>query len=110
MRGCPSPEVPVVHNISRRRFLGAAGAVTLGALGGVGLAGCGSGSGDTDSLAFFSYDPAESAVLERKLLAQYKAAGGPAVKLDTLPGSGASIYPGKLRTEMLGGHSPDVFR
>lgn len=97
----------MVNNISRRRFLGAAGAVGLGAIG---LAGCGGGSGGADGLTYFSYDPAESAALERKLLAQYKAAGGPSVRLDTLPGSGAAIYPGKLRTEMLGGHSPDVFR
>jgi raffinose/stachyose/melibiose transport system substrate-binding protein len=32
------------------------------------------------------------------------------VELDTLPGSGAAIYPGKLRTELLGGSGPDLFR
>ncbi len=32
------------------------------------------------------------------------------VTLETLPGSGAALYPDKLRTELLGGKAPDVWR
>lgn len=96
-----------MHDISRRRLLGGAGALALGALG---LSGCdSSGSGD-GSLRVMTYDTSDQAALVRKVLAAYHSGGNPSVTLDTLPGSGAAIYPGKLRTELLGGKGPDAFR
>src|SRR5262245_50673929 len=38
------------------------------------------------------------------------AATGVKVNVENLPGSGAAIYPGKVRTELVGGSGPDIWR
>jgi raffinose/stachyose/melibiose transport system substrate-binding protein len=96
--------------ITRRSALGLLGASTLGAA----LAACGGGSGAGSSgsvnLAFSDYDTTQQAALTKKVFAAFQKQTKVSVTLDSLPGSGAAIYPGKLRTEMLGGKAPDVFR
>src|SRR5215467_9703739 len=95
--------------ITRRSALGLFGAAAVG----VGLAACGSSgasSAGSKHLNMFDYDTTDAAKLTNKVLAAFTKADGISVKLDTLPGSGAAIYPGKLRTEILGGSAPDVFR
>jgi raffinose/stachyose/melibiose transport system substrate-binding protein len=87
----------------------------LGLLGmaaaGTGLAACGrSGGGEPGGLRILSYEPNRSAALLRTQLEVFSRETGIAVRLDTLPGSGAAVYPDKLRTELLGGSGPDVFR
>lgn len=57
-----------------------------------------------------TYDAAPQAKQMRDVLAKFKQETGIAVTLDTLPGSGAAIYPGKLSTELTGGKGPDVWR
>jgi raffinose/stachyose/melibiose transport system substrate-binding protein len=85
------------------------------ATAGAGVAACGSsgdsGSDGKTSLKVFSYDGAAQADQLRSVLKGYETANPKvSVKLDTLPGSGAAVYPDKLRTELLGGHGPDTFR
>jgi len=95
--------------ITRRGALGLFGAAAVG----VGLAACGSSGGSSAGskhLNMFNYDTPDQAKLTNQVLAAFTKADGISVKLDTLPGSGAAIYPGKLRTEILGGSAPDVFR
>lgn len=98
---------------TRRRLLAAAVWMVVGALV---LTGCASGAPDAgdssggSSLRMFSYEPAESAELLRTQLAAFSKETGIEVQLDTLPGSGAAIYPDKLRTELLGGNAPDIWR
>ena len=94
--------------MTRRAALGVLGTSALGAA----LAACsgGSGSGSSSTLALANYDTTQQAVLTKKVLAAFTKQSGISVSVDSLPGSGAAIYPGKLRTEMLGGKAPDVFR
>ena len=41
---------------------------------------------------------------------KFDAQSGTTTTVDCLPGSGAAVYPDKLRTELLGGKGPDVWR
>jgi len=107
-------------DMNRRRFLIGSGATAAAAL----LAACGggskgssssssgggSGSKASGSLELFTYDDTSTSPKVQQVLSAFKSSGGPSVTLDTLPGSGAAVYPGKLRTEMLAGKAPDVFR
>ncbi|WP_328842676.1 ABC transporter substrate-binding protein [Streptomyces sp. NBC_00258] len=94
--------------LNRRRFLGGVGVTALGAA----LAACGgsgTGSGGS-SLTYMDYDNAEQIANVKKVLAAFRKDSGVKVALDNLSGSGAAIYPGKVRTALLGGSPPDVFR
>ena len=46
----------------------------------------------------------------KEQIAKFDAQAGTTTTVDNLPGSGAAIYPDKLRTELLGGKGPDVWR
>ena len=43
-------------------------------------------------------------------MAKFDAQAGTKTAVNSLPGSGAAVYPDKLRTELLGGAGPDVWR
>lgn len=78
------------------------------------LAGCsGSNSSSSDKTAALTlmtyYDTPTMAPL-KKLLATFTKQTGIKVNVDDLPGSGAAIYPGKLKTELVGGKGPDVWQ
>jgi raffinose/stachyose/melibiose transport system substrate-binding protein len=96
------------RDISRRLFLGgsasAAALYGLSACTGVGSSESGSGSAasapTSNELRLFTYEDDTTIDL---LKATVK-------KFDSLPGSGAAVYPDKLRTELLGGKGPDVWR
>jgi len=97
--------------VTRRGALGLLGASALGAAvvacsGG----GSSSGSGGPTTLELADYDTTQQAAVTQKVLTAFKAQTKIGVTVDSLPGSGAAIYPGKLRTELLGGKAPDVFR
>jgi raffinose/stachyose/melibiose transport system substrate-binding protein len=93
---------------SMRHALAAAAALAVAAGA---LAGCSSSSGgDAKSLTMLTYDDAAPAQLMRDQLATFQKETGIKVTLTTLPGSGAAVYPGKLRTELTGGKGPDVWR
>lgn len=101
----------MTRQMTRRTALGVLGTSTLGAvLAACGTSGGGSGAGGSSSLALANYDTTQQAALTKKALASFQKKYGISVSLDSLPGSGAAIYPGKIRTEMLGGKAPDVFR
>ena len=100
-------------DMNRRRFLigsGATAAAALLAACGGGSTGGGSGSKAGGSLELFTYDNTDQAKGIQQVLSSFKSSGGVSVTLDTLPGSGAAVYPGKLRTQILAGKAPDVFR
>jgi raffinose/stachyose/melibiose transport system substrate-binding protein len=110
-----------MSGFSRRGFIGlGAGAATIA------LAGCtGAGSvastgapssaaasvdGKGKSLRLFSYEDVNSLPLLQSVAAKFDAQFGCTTTIDNLPGSGAAVYPDKLRTELLGGKGPDVWR
>jgi raffinose/stachyose/melibiose transport system substrate-binding protein len=102
---------------SRRRFLG----VSALAVAGAGLAACTGASNDSSgggsdsgsgskTLRLFSYEGNETLPLLKAQVAKFDQQNGTTTTVDTLPGSGAAVYPDKLRTELLGGSGPDVWR
>src|SRR5215831_11390957 len=98
-------------DMTRRGALGLFGSSALAvALAACSSGGSGSGGSGTSPLAMANYDTTQQAPLTKKVLAAFQKQTGISVSLDSLPGSGAAIYPGKIRTEMLGGKAPDVFR
>ncbi len=106
------------RSYTRRGFLG----LTAAALG-AGLAACtgaapsgssgggasGSGSG-SKTLRVFTYEGNETIGLLRDLAKKFDEQNGTTTTVDSLPGSGAAVYPDKLKTELLGGKGPDVWR
>ena len=102
---------------SRRRFLG----MTTLAAAGAGLAACtgvsddSSGGGDsggagTGTLRLFTYEDTATIDGFKAQTAKFDQQNGTTTTVDNLPGSGAAVYPDKLRTELLGGSGPDVWR
>src|ERR1044072_8986806 len=102
----------------RRRFLGS----TAIALAGAGLSACtgvsnnqsssgssGGGSG-SKTLRLFTYEDNATIGLLKAQTQKFEQQNGTTTTVDSLPGSGAAVYPDKLRTELLGGSGPDVWR
>jgi raffinose/stachyose/melibiose transport system substrate-binding protein len=98
--------------VLRRTAVLAAGTLALAACGSGGGGDAGEvGDGDAGgSLRMLTYDEEASAVPLREQLAAFTEETGIEVSLETVPGSGAAIYPDKLRTELLGGNAPDIWR
>lgn len=63
-----------------------------------------------EAITLLTYDNVDEAKALRAQLADIRSATGIASTLDTVPGSGASQFPDKLRTRILGGQAPDVWR
>lgn len=105
------------HTFNRRGFLRLGGGAALAA----GLAACtgtgssesstngGSGTGSKE-LRLFTYEDNSTIGLLRDQVKQFDTQNGTTTTVDSLPGSGAAVYPDKLRTELLGGKGPDVWR
>jgi raffinose/stachyose/melibiose transport system substrate-binding protein len=102
---------------SRRRFLG----MTAMAAAGAGLTACtgvsnddsgggSSGGGGSKTLRLFTYEGNETIGLLKAEVQKFDQRNGTTTTVDSLPGSGAAVYPDKLRTELLGGSGPDVWR
>src|SRR3954452_18367835 len=93
-----------------RRALAVLSAAAVASLA---LAGCGSGGGSSSSdktLTLYTYEDAGTVKNLEEQLKNFTADTGIKVKVNDLPGSGAAIYPGKLRTALAGGKGPDVWR
>ncbi|GAB3810009.1 ABC transporter substrate-binding protein [Kribbella italica] len=102
---------------TRRGFLGLTSAAALGA----GLSAC-TGAGTTSSsgggataeasnnLRLFTYEDDATIGLLKAQVKKFDEQNGTTTTVDSLPGSGAAVYPDKLRTELLGGKGPDVWR
>jgi hypothetical protein len=99
---------------TRRGFLGLGAAAAVG----VGLSACTGSSGNTggssgegsSTLRLFTYEDNATIELLRAETMKFDAENGTTTTVDSLPGSGAAVYPDKLRTELLGGKGPDVWR
>ena len=66
--------------------------------------------GTGKKLRFFTYEAVQTVDMVKAVLADYDKKYGSTTTVDNLPGSGAAVYPDKLRTELLGGSGPDVWR
>ena len=103
-------------SFTRRGFLG----LSAAAVAGFGLSACtgaapstAPGSSDPNApktLRVFTYEGDETIDLFKAQMKKFDEANGSTTTVDSLPGSGAAIYPDKLRTELLGGAGPDVWR
>lgn len=100
---------------TRRGFLGLTGLAVAGA----GLSACtgvsnsnsgGSSGGGSNKLRLFTYEDASQIDNFKAQLKAFDQQNGTVTTVDNLPGSGAAVYPDKLRTELLGGSGPDVWR
>ena len=102
---------------TRRGFLGLTSAAALGA----GLSACtgggtspgGSGGGSapaSNDLRVFTYEGDETIGLFKAQLKKFDQQAGTTTTVESLPGSGAAVYPDKLRTQLLGGKGPDIWR
>jgi raffinose/stachyose/melibiose transport system substrate-binding protein len=105
------------RSFTRRGFLG----LSVAAVAGAGLTACtgaapeGGAGGQapaptTNELRLFTYEGDETIDLLKAAIAKFDAQAGTKTTVNTLPGSGAAQYPDKLRTELLGGAGPDVWR
>lgn len=101
--------------ITRRGFLGFTSAAALGA----GLSACTGGGTSTsagatgsasNNLRLFTYEGDETIGLLKAQVKKFDEQNGTTTTIDSLPGSGAAVYPDKLRTELLGGKGPDIWR
>ena len=70
----------------------------------------GSSAPASNNLRVFTYEGDETIDLFKEQIAKFDAQAGTTTTVDSLPGSGAAVYPDKLRTELLGGKGPDVWR
>ncbi|WP_328472370.1 extracellular solute-binding protein [Actinoplanes sp. NBC_00393] len=98
---------------NRRTFLTLSGGAALAA----GLSACtGGGASDAPTntgskeLRLFTYEDNSTIDLLKAQIKQFDTQNGTTTTVDSLPGSGAAVYPDKLRTELLGGTGPDVWR
>ena len=99
---------------SRRGFLG----LTAAAGAGLGLSACtgaapstsGTGSSapapTSNELRLFTYEGDETIDLLKAQIKIFDGQAGTVTTVDSLPGSGAAIYPDKLRTELLAAAAP----
>lgn len=104
-----SPRPRSTRPQTRRGFL--AGALSLPAV--TSLASCASGiatSSAAEGLTLLTYDDIDAANLLREQLTAFEDKTGVSTTLDTVPGSGAAQFPDKLRTRILGGNAPDIWR
>ena len=99
------------RSYTRRGFLG----LSAAAVAGVGLSACtgaaprgGSAHQEptTNELRVFTYEGDETIHLFKAQIAKFDAQAGTKTTVNSLPGSGAAVYPDKLRTELLGGAGP----
>lgn len=103
------------NSFTRRGFLG----LTSAAVAGVGLSAC-TGSGTStgggataaasNDLRLFTYEDDSTIGLLKAQLKKFDEQNGTTTTVESLPGSGAAVYPDKLRTQLLGGKGPDIWR
>ena len=102
------------RSYTRRGFLGLSAAAVAGA----GLSACTGAAPEgqapsaptTNELRVFTYEGDETIDLFKAEIAKFDAQAGTKTAVNNLPGSGAAVYPDKLKTELLGGAGPDVWR
>ncbi|SDU83682.1 carbohydrate ABC transporter substrate-binding protein, CUT1 family [Microlunatus sagamiharensis] len=102
---------------TRRGFLGLSAAAAVAgtaACTGTGTAGGtagGAASGPaSNNLRLFTYEDDTTIANLKAAVATFDSQNGTTTRVDSLPGSGAAVYPDKLRAELLGGSGPDIWR
>ncbi len=93
-----------------RRGLHALSAAAVASLALAGCAAGGNAGGSGDTLTLYTYEDAGPAETLVEQLKEFTDETGIDVEVNNLPGTGAAIYPGKLRTALAGGKGPDVWR
>ncbi|MFC9694224.1 ABC transporter substrate-binding protein [Kribbella sp. NPDC056951] len=102
-------------SFTRRGFLGLTSAAAVG----VGLSACTGGGASTaggataaasNNLRVFTYEGDETIAMFKAQLKAFDQQAGTTTTVESLPGSGAAVYPDKLRTQLLGGKGPDIWR
>jgi raffinose/stachyose/melibiose transport system substrate-binding protein len=68
------------------------------------------GGGGSNKLRLFTYEDTSTLDTFKAQIQKFDQQNGTTTTVDNLPGSGAAVYPDKLRTELLGGSGPDVWR
>lgn len=100
-------------SLTRRSLIGL-GAATAASVGLAGCTGTSPGPGTqapaSNNLRLFTYEGDETIDLLKGEIKKFDEKNGTTTTVDSLPGSGAAVYPDKLRTELLGGAGPDVWR
>lgn len=99
--------------MTRRGFLGvsaSAAALGLAACTGAGTGGTAEEAPATKDLRLFTYEGDETIGLLKEQVKKWDGTADMTTTVDSLPGSGAAQYPDKLRTELLGGKGPDLWR
>jgi raffinose/stachyose/melibiose transport system substrate-binding protein len=103
-------------SFTRRGFIGitAAAGVGLGLSACTGAAPSGAPAASSgpvsNDLRLFTYEDDATIDLLKTQVKAFDSQNGTTTTVDSLPGSGAAVYPDKLRTELLGGSGPDVWR
>ncbi|MGP3961243.1 ABC transporter substrate-binding protein [Nonomuraea sp. 3N208] len=102
------------RSYTRRGFLAlssvAVTGVALTACTGASLSGGGATAPTSNKLRLFTYEDDETIGLLKAQVKKFDEQNGTITTIDSLPGSGAAQYPDKLRTELLGGSGPDIWR
>ncbi|MGH3488354.1 MAG: ABC transporter substrate-binding protein [Actinopolymorphaceae bacterium] len=102
------------RSYTRRGFLGlstvTAAGLGLSACTGATLESGGAKEPASNKLRVLTYEGDETIGLFKAQLEKFDQENGTKTTVNSLPGSGAAVYPDKLRTELLGGKGPDVWR
>ncbi len=107
----------MTSTFTRRGVLGLTAAAVSGAAltactgaAPAGQSGGGNSAPASNNLRLFTYEDDTTIDLLKAQVKKFDAQAGTTTVIDSLPGSGAAIYPDKLRTELLGGEGADVWR
>lgn len=101
------------RSYTRRGFLALSSAAATGlavsACTGASVGG-GATAAPSDKLRLFTYEDDATIGTLKAQIQKFDQQNGTTTTVDSLPGSGAAQYPDKLRTELLGGSGPDIWR
>ncbi|MDP4505370.1 ABC transporter substrate-binding protein [Nonomuraea turcica] len=103
------------RSYTRRGFLALSSVAVTGlgvtACTGASLSGGGGGTAPaSNKLRLFTYEDDSTIGTLKAQVKKFDEQNGTTTTVDSLPGSGAAQYPDKLRTELLGGSGPDIWR
>lgn len=102
------------RSYTRRGFLALSSVTATGlavsACTGASSGGAGATAPASNKLRLFTYEDDTTIGMLKAQVKKFDAQNGTTTTIDSLPGSGAAQYPDKLRTELLGGSGPDIWR
>ncbi|TYB50546.1 extracellular solute-binding protein [Nonomuraea sp. PA05] len=102
------------RSYTRRGFLAlssvAATGLAVSACTGASVGGGTTTAAPSDKLRLFTYEDDATIGSLKAQVRKFDQQNGTTTTVDSLPGSGAAQYPDKLRTELLGGSGPDIWR